>query len=46
MNARGMDGFDVYIFDYDGTLAATRPAAARCLAVTLRERGDDRLRRH
>ena len=35
-----MAGFDVYLFDYDGTLAATRPAAARCLAETLRERGE------
>ncbi len=34
-----MSGFRVYLLDYDGTLAATRPAAAACLTRTLQERG-------
>ena len=35
-----MSGFPIYLFDYDGTLAATRAAALACLTRTLAERGE------
>ena len=34
-----MPGFSVYLFDFDGTIAATRPAGIACLTRTLAERG-------
>jgi len=34
-----MPGFRVYLLDFDGTLAATRPAGLACLTHTLSERG-------
>ncbi|SEQ64958.1 phosphoglycolate phosphatase [Faunimonas pinastri] len=34
-----MSHFDVFLFDYDGTLAATRNAVVECLSRTLGERG-------
>ncbi len=38
MNA-GMPRFSVYLLDFDGTIAATRPAGIKCLARTLSEYG-------
>jgi len=35
-----MHAFRVALFDYDGTLAVTKPAVAACMSRTLRERGD------
>jgi phosphoglycolate phosphatase len=36
-----MSRFDVFLFDYDGTLAATRNAVVKCLSRTLAERAAD-----